>query len=793
MMIKTFLTPPSSGHKPSRPLRVFLLLGYALLSLLVDSAILSGYVSSSMIGILVCPIIVVMLVYHNRFYAWMILFFGLSVCPVVFNENLRTDMAGPTFFFTMTALIILFEIFYRVSGNRQKMEKQLAQKFREMEIITETGQMLNSILEIEPLLENLLQAARNAIPAADKGSIMLVDPHDSTLEFRCLSGFQDERIKNICFSLDTSFGAQSMREKRPILIPDTRANEDIRYEGAISELYAIQSSIAAPLIVQDRAIGVITLDSSTRQSAFQEEDLSLLTAFSSSVAVAIERAQLFSKTQQQVKRLTSLRTIDRSINATKDLKTTLTVVVEQVIDQLKVDAARIYVYRPETKTLSFEIGQGYDLTEEQFAREDFFAEEAAQQKLIIHINNAGDEKKLNLAIIEAGFVEYYAVPLIAKDEVKGVLEILHRSPLNSDVDWLNYLETLAGQAAIAIDNANTFSSLKLTNERLASAFRELTGTKDMLVKAQGIGHVGSWRFDVLSHSIFWSDELYLIYGLSSNQIQLTYETYFDLIIPEDREPIRVMNELLFEDKNTIQAEYRIMRPDGDIRYLVSTCEAFRNDRNQVTEIIGTVRDRTDHKRAELEIQQAHKDLQQAYDSTLEGWARALDLRDHETEGHSQRVTELSLKLAAVMGISEAGSIHLRRGALLHDIGKIGIPDSILLKPGKLTAEEWKTMQKHPQYAYDLLFPIPYLRPSLDIPYCHHEKWDGSGYPRGLKGEEIPLAARIFSVADVLDALCSDRPYRKAWTTEKARQYILEQSGIHFDPSIVSVIQWNWIE
>jgi len=160
------------------------------------------------------------------------------------------------------------------------------------------------------------------------------------------------------------------------------------------------------------------------------------------------------------------------------------------------------------------------------------------------------------------------------------------------------------------------------------------------------------------------------------------------------------------------------------------------------------------------------------------------LRDKETEGHTQRVTELTLKLARAMGLTNSDLVHIRRGALLHDIGKMGVPDGILFKEGPLTEEEWKIMRQHPRFAYEMLSPIEYLRPALDIPYCHHEKWDGSGYPRGLKGEEIPLAARLFAVVDVYDALTSDRPYRPAWPRQKTLEHIRQLSGSHFDPQVV---------
>lgn len=176
----------------------------------------------------------------------------------------------------------------------------------------------------------------------------------------------------------------------------------------------------------------------------------------------------------------------------------------------------------------------------------------------------------------------------------------------------------------------------------------------------------------------------------------------------------------------------------------------------------------------------------SHDETLAGWSRAMDFRDHETENHTQRVTQMSIQIAHAMGLSETEIMNIRRGALLHDIGKMAVPDNILLKKDKLTDEEWEIMRQHPVYAYEMLSTISFVRPALDIPYCHHEKWDGTGYPRGLKGDEIPLAARIFAVVDVWDALRCDRPYRKGWEGERVCEYIKEQSGKHFDPQMVTI-------
>ena len=190
-------------------------------------------------------------------------------------------------------------------------------------------------------------------------------------------------------------------------------------------------------------------------------------------------------------------------------------------------------------------------------------------------------------------------------------------------------------------------------------------------------------------------------------------------------------------------------------------------------------------REEIAIRkEAEENLVRAYDSTLEGWAKALEIRDQETAGHTQRAVNMTLELAKAMNVPEQELVNIRRGALLHDIGKMGVPDKVLRKPGELTAEDWKIMKHHPVYAVEWLSSIEYLHAALDIPSYHHEKWDGTGYPHGLRGEKIPLAARIFSVIDMWDALCSDRPYRKAWSQKKAMTWIQARSGKEFDPKIV---------
>lgn len=360
-----------------------------------------------------------------------------------------------------------------------------------------------------------------------------------------------------------------------------------------------------------------------------------------------ERKRSQDEIKRQIERLAALRSIDNAITSSFDLHVTLDVILGQVASQLHVDAADVLLFKPNTGSLEYAAGRGFRSDTAARSRGGLGrgpAGRAALDRRTVALPNLTQAHGSAREPLVEGedFAAYYAVPLIAKGKVAGVLEVFHRSPLQPPAEWLDFLETLAGQTAIAIDNA-----------------------------------------------------------------------------------------LLFQD-----------------------------------------------------LQRYNLELSLAYDTTLEGWSHALDLRDHETEGHTQRVTDMTVRLARSMGLDDASMIHVRRGALLHDIGKMGIPDSILLKPGALTDNEWAIMKLHPVYAYELLSPIAFLHPALDIPYCHHEKWDGTGYPRGLKGDEIPLAARIFAIVDVYDALRSDRPYRAAWSEHRTIEHIKSLSGTHFDPSVV---------
>jgi len=268
--------------------------------------------------------------------------------------------------------------------------------------------------------------------------------------------------------------------------------------------------------------------------------------------------------------------------------------------------------------------------------------------------------------------------------------------------------------------------------------------------------------------------------------QLLGHDILDVIHPSYHDLVKSRVDLAYSAPGTQlpTIEQKIRTLNGHYTFIDSTTISFVYLGRVVAQSV--LRNITDRKTIEKKLHIINAELSHAYDSTLEGWSRALDLRDHETEGHSARVTALTVKLGSRLKLSYTELLHLKRGALLHDIGKMGVPDMVLLKPGPLDDEEWKQMQRHPNFAYELLNPIEFLHDALAIPYCHHERWDGAGYPKGLEGEGIPLSARIFSIIDVWDALRSDRPYRKAWSFERTYQYMEDESGKMFDPELIKV-------
>jgi PAS domain S-box-containing protein len=401
-----------------------------------------------------------------------------------------------------------------------------------------------------------------------------------------------------------------------------------------------------------------------------------------------------------------------------------------------------------------------------------------------------------------------AYPILINEKVNSIMVFGRRSE-EEPPEWeVALIELLTERVAIALENAQLFEEINQSFERLASlrsidqaisSNQNLDNTIDILLnqvlKQLAVSAVCIMLCekskDVLIYKWGKGPETKNIYGKKfyvdksmGGQAVIEKHTIFFPRIDINLYPY-LQNEKFLSAvatpiliKGEIKGVLEVFKMDSDSPSL-DWLEFFETLARQAAIAL-------DNYELFTNLQKTNVDLSEAYDATIQGWSRAMDLRDKETEGHTQRVTEMTINMAVKMNYPQEKLIHLRRGALLHDIGKMGIPDRILLKEGPLNDEEWEIMRKHPEFAYELLAPIEYLWPALEIPYCHHEKWDGSGYPRGLKGEEIPLAARIFSIVDVWDALTSDRPYRKAWPAKQTFAHIRDQRGKHFDPYVTDL-------
>ncbi len=538
-------------------------------------------------------------------------------------------------------LFSLFANQVALALERVRLVDETQRRIVELEAVNRISSTLRAAQTIDeivpPLLDEIL-----ALLQATCGCIYLYDPAKQALEPRAAREWSApalvrprEGIAGLAFATGCPYVSREFK------------SDENRTEEARPYIDEGWGGAHIPIPAGQAIVGVLAVAVALPREITPEET-HLLTTVAEIAGSAIHRAQLYGQTEQRLRRLTALREVDQAISASLDLRIALNVLLGQTVSQLNANAVGVLLYDPPTQTLEFNVGRGFKSPPSRRIRlSEGVAGRAFLERQTVCAEEwrvTGDEVFDALPASPGARRLYYAAPLIAKGQVVGILEVFYQGPLEPDAEWLEFLNTLAGQAAIAIENSQLFSSLQRSNAELALA----------------------------------------------------------------------------------------------------------------------------------------------YDTTLEGWSRALDLRDREVEGHTLRVAEMTLRLAEAMGMNHSELGHLRRGALLHDIGKMALPDAVLLKPGSLTDEEWQIMRQHPVYAHDLLSPIAYLRPALEIPHYHHEKWDGTGYPRGLKGEQIPLAARIFAVVDVYDALQCDRSYRPAWSKSEAQAYIQAQAGMHFDAQVVEV-------
>ena len=526
---------------------------------------------------------------------------------------------------------------------RTRLYDEIADRAEAFESLYETSKAFAEQIDLDSLLQQIVTSAKRLLNSASSG-MYLFDPSTNELVLT-VDTFAYIRA-GTRMKLGEGAAGHVAQTRKAIRIDDYSAWEgrSPKYDG--SPLGAVME---VPMLYGGELVGVLAVDEVRHsQRKYTEADEQLLSLFASQAAGVIRSVRLREEALNRLRNLQTLHEVDKAITSSLDLRITLNLLLNHVVDQLDVDAADVLLLHPYDQTLHYAAGRGFHTNQIESADihlNDDFAGRCVMERRIVEVSDpseVSENKPFARLWADEEFSNYIAMPLIAKGEVKGVLEIYRRTPFSPTGEWLEFLETLAGQAAITIDNTQMFDN----------------------------------------------------------------------------------------------------------------------------------------------VQRANMEMAVAYEATIEGWSRAQDLRYKDLEGHSLRVSEMSLVLAKAMGIHDQQLQHIRHGALLHDIGMMGIPDRIMLKKTKLTEKEWEEIRRHPVYAYQMLNPIQYLRPALDIPYCHHEKWDGTGYPRGLKGDQIPLAARIFAVIDVWDTLLCDRPYRKAWTKKKALAYIKAQSGKQFELRVV---------
>lgn len=537
---------------------------------------------------------------------------------------------------------------------RKQTEARLGLLLKREESIVTLSQALADTLEIERIYEIVGGYFDNMFDLCYLG-ISSVDDGEQTLRIDYLTykGMRMDVSKLAAFphAGETAGGIrENAVARREVVKVDHGEEIGACLPGFLQDAAReVRSALIIPILVEDRVTGLLELYGSAEHE-FESADDEWLSIVANLCGLSLQNARSLTRATERSENLMALHTIDLAINSGIDLGPTIGILLEQVIKRLRVDAACLQLFDPKSNDLRYYGGVGFKAA--KYSRygsqpSRTYANAVVRTRKNVYIRNLKRqalEFGLPPVVKEEGFVGYYGVPLIAKGRVKGVLEIYQRRELIPDKEWIDFVEILAGQSAIAIDTAE-----------------------------------------------------------------------------------------IFED-----------------------------------------------------LQRSNMELTLAYDATIQGWSQALDLRDKETEGHTLRVTEMSVKFARKLGMSDSEVLNVRWGALLHDIGKIGVPDKILHKPEPLTDEEWEVMRRHPDTALSLLANIEYLRDAVDIPYCHHEKWDGSGYPRGLKGREIPLAARLFAIIDVWDALASDRPYRAAWSADEVMDYIRRYAGTFFDPELVPV-------
>ncbi|MDI6769234.1 MAG: GAF domain-containing protein [Anaerolineales bacterium] len=733
---------------------------------------------------------------------------GERVIGVINAESSKED------FFSEADERLLFTIAGQVATALEwlRLFESERQRRQEAETLRQAAQVVSASLDVNEVFRLMLEQFKHVL-TFDTASVLLLG---ETGQPDLVAGmdYADEKM--------TSQAVHELLKDSPILKQMAQALEpltiaDVRHHPGwiwVPGAEHVRSFLAVPMIARRRMIGALMADS-VYPGFFTDDDVRVAQSLAQHMAIAIENARLFKAEQRRAEETTALLATTRALSSL-DLQSVLETIAMHARRLFEADGSNIHLIEPDGETLRcvvaleehaeqvmalpLKLGQGFaGLVASKGASE--IVNRTLEDTRGIQVPGTPEEPEA-LAL----------APLRWGENVIGVMTV---SRLGEDRPFapgdLTLLTAFADQAAQAIAKARLYEDARrrLAHvQTLHEIDRAIAGSMDLRLILNIILDQATTQLRVDAADVLLFDPgLQTLEFANGRGFRTSALRHTRLRLGEGYAGQAVLERRIVHIPDlTIDAEAFSRSPylpgEGFVTYfaaplvakgqMVGVLEIFHRTRLdpgvEWQDFLEALASQTaiaiDHAQLFDSLQRSNTELMLAYDATIEGWSHALDLRDRETEGHTRRVAEMTVRLAQSFGVSDAEQVHVRRGALLHDIGKIGVPDAILLKPGPLSDEEWQIIHKHPQLAYDMLAHITYLQPALDIPFCHHEKWDGAGYPRGLKGAQIPLAARIFAVVDVWDALTSDRPYRPAWTTEKALEYIRAQSGKHFDPQVV---------
>jgi PAS domain S-box-containing protein len=687
---------------------------------------------------------------------------------------------------------------------------------RRAKIIEALADIANEIArtpDLSDLLDHVAQRTLDLLKASHV-AIYLVQNDNETVAPVAARGTYSQELLSHSIRVGEGITGNIVASGKSEIVNDTPGDpRTIRVPGTPIEDGAQETMMSAPLILRDRAIGAINAWRLRSDGLFNESELNFLVSIAHQTSISIALSRLFQETVRRAEEAAAIAEVGRDISATLQLDLVLERIAAYAKDLLNAETSAIYLLESKDGRLHAVAAKGVDAAEIKNDPVEIgsgLSGNIASSKHGEIVNYApADPRAVTVkGTVNDPFEHFMGVPVLNRDELTGTL-VVWRTGAGQEFQppELNFLSGLAQQAAVAIENARLF---QLEKDRRQEA-ENLQVAATAVASSLDLEQVLHTIMVALSQVIpFDSAAIRLLEGdhvrIRATQGSPQPEPAAEQVLPASNTLLRAIH---LSGKAVILADAQedsrfeewvggdhvrgwlgvpLISRGTIIGYITlesGHVHAFHEkDASLAQSFAHQAAVAIENARLYSSLELANQELSKAYDTTLEGWGNALELRDKETQGHTRRVADLTIKLGRQLGVHEPELTTLRRGVLVHDIGKMGVPDHILHKKTSLTREEWEEMYKHPQYAFDLLYPIPYLRSAINVAYCHHERWNGSGYPRGLSGEDIPLPARIFAVVDVWDALLSNRPYRKAWPRGKVVQYLRHQSGVLFDPSVV---------